>query len=69
MTDPIVEEVRAARLAHAQSLNHDLAAICADLKRIERECGHQVISLPPRRLTTRAKGPSDAERPIAPARW
>lgn len=55
MTDPIVEEVRAARLAHAQSLNHDLAAICADLKRIERECGHPVVSLAPRRLTPRAK--------------
>jgi hypothetical protein len=50
MTDPIVEEVRAARQAHAEAWNHDLAAICEDLKRIERESGHPIVSFPPRLL-------------------
>ena len=40
MKDPIVEEVRKARLEHAKEFNHDLSAICKDLKRIERECLH-----------------------------
>ena len=31
MKDPIVEEVRKARQAHAKQFNHDLTAICADL--------------------------------------
>jgi len=49
--DPIVEEVRKARQDHAREFNHDLSAICKDLKRIEREWGHKVVSLPPRLLT------------------
>nr|VFJ54348.1 MAG: hypothetical protein BECKFW1821A_GA0114235_104715 [Candidatus Kentron sp. FW] len=51
MKDPIVEEVRKAREDHAEKFNHDMEAICADLKRIERECGHEIVSLPPRPLT------------------
>lgn len=57
MKDPIVEEVRKAREDHAEKFNHDLAAICADLKRIERECGHEVVSLPPRLLTKASSRP------------
>ena len=55
MKDPIVEEVRKARQDHAKEFNHDLLAICKDLKRIERECGHRVVSLPPK-LLTKASG-------------
>ena len=51
MKDPIVEEVRKARQDHAKEFNHDLAAICNDLKRIERQCGHRVVSFPPKLLT------------------
>jgi hypothetical protein len=51
MKDPIVEEVRMARQDHAREFNHDLSAICKDLKRIERECGHKIVSLQPRLLT------------------
>jgi len=51
MKDPIVEEVRKARADHAQKFGHDMEAICSDLKRIERECGHEIVSLPPRLLT------------------
>lgn len=48
MKDAIVEEVRKARLEHAKEFNHDLSAICSDLKRIERECGHWIVSFPPK---------------------
>ena len=48
--DPIVNEIRKVRAAHAAGLNYDLKAICADLKKREKECGHPVVSLPPKRL-------------------
>ena len=55
MKDPIVEEVRKARQDHAKQFNHDLTAICADLKKIEKECGNRLVSLPPK-LLDREKG-------------
>ena len=48
--DPIVEEVRKARDEHARRFNYDLAKICADLRRIERTCGHRVVRRSPKRL-------------------
>lgn len=48
MKDPIVEEVRAARMAHTKKHNYDLAAICADLKRIESESGHKLVVRKPK---------------------
>ena len=54
MKDPIVEEVRKARRAHAARFNFDLWAICEDLKRLEKTCGHPLVSLPPKRLRARA---------------
>ena len=57
MKDPIVEEVRKARQAHAEEFNHDLAAICKDLRRIEGECGNPVVSLPPRLLADASSRP------------
>jgi hypothetical protein len=57
MKDPIVEEVRKAREAHAEEFNHDLTAICEDLKSIEQNCGHRVVSLPPRLLTKASSRP------------
>lgn len=50
MIDPIVEEVRAVRMAHAKRFNYDLSAICADLRSIEKRCGHQLVSLAPKRI-------------------
>ena len=47
--DLIVEEVRKAREAYAQSLDHDLDAICQDLKDKERKSGRKTVSLPPKR--------------------
>ncbi len=54
MKDPIVEEVRKARRKHTQRFNFDLHAICADLKKKEKEYGkkygHPVKSLPPKTI-------------------
>ncbi len=56
MKDPIVEEVRKARQDHANEFNHDLTEICKDLKRIERESCHKLVSMPPRMLTKKSTG-------------
>lgn len=47
MKDPIVEEVRKHRLAHTRKFGANLAAICADLRRIQKESGYDVVRLPP----------------------
>ncbi len=57
MKDPIVEEVRKARQDHATEFNHDLAEICGDLKRIEKESGHKLVSLPPKLITNSSNSP------------
>jgi len=54
--DPIVEEVRHAREAHAKQFNYDLNAICEDLRKREKESGVPTVSLPPKRVT-RKKAP------------
>lgn len=46
--DPIVDEVRKARQAHAARFGHDMKAIYADLKEKERTCGHRIVSRRPR---------------------
>ena len=51
MKDPIVEEVRRARDAHAKQFNHDLDAICEDLQKREQASGPPTVSLPPKRIT------------------
>lgn len=48
--DPVVEEVRAARAAYAAEMNHDLAAICADLRRRQNEHAKRVVSFQPKPL-------------------
>ena len=50
MTDPIVEEVREARRKHAQRFKFDLHAICKDLRKKEKNCGHPIKSLSPKLL-------------------
>jgi len=51
--DSIVEEIRNIRNTHAAKFNFDLKDICADLKKKEKESGHPVVSLPPKRLLKR----------------
>jgi hypothetical protein len=47
-TDPIVEETRRWREAHASKFNYDLQAIYSDLKAQEQQSDRKVVSLPPR---------------------
>lgn len=51
MKDPIVEEVRRARDAHAKQFNYDLDAICEDLRKREQASGRPTISLPPKQVS------------------
>lgn len=57
LPDDVVEEVRAARRAHAEAHGFDLARIFEDLKRREVESGVPVVSLPPR--LSRARIPAN----------
>ncbi len=48
--DPIVEEVRAAREAYASEMQHDLTAICADLRKQQALHPERIVSYGPRPL-------------------
>jgi len=48
--DPIVEEVRRWRQEYAAKLNHDLQAICRDLRERQEKSARKVVSLPPKRV-------------------
>jgi hypothetical protein len=43
MNDPIVEEVRRIRDAHAARFNYDLDAVFQDLKEQEKTSGHRFV--------------------------
>ena len=45
--DPIVEEIRRVRHAHASQFDNDLSAIVADIRRLERESGRSYVNFPP----------------------
>ncbi len=49
MNDPIIDEVRQARKAHAAKFNYDLDAIFRDLREREKASGQPTVSYPPRR--------------------
>ena len=49
MNDPIVDEVRRVRDAHAAMFNYDLDAIFRDIKKQEKMSGLEFVSYPPRR--------------------
>lgn len=46
--DPIVEEIRQLRQQYAAQFNHDLKAICQDLRERQKKSGRKVVTLPPR---------------------
>ena len=46
--DPIVEEIRQLRQQYAARFNHDLKAICQDLRERQKKAGRKVVRLPPR---------------------
>ena len=45
MNDPIVDEVRRVRDAHAARFNYDLDAIFRDIKEQEKTSGRKFVSL------------------------
>ena len=47
--DPIVEEVREIRNAHARKFNYDLNAIAADLRKQQQAGKGKIVSLPPKK--------------------
>ena len=49
MNDPIVDEVRRVRDAHAAMFNYDLDAIFRDIKEQEKKSGLKFVSYSPRR--------------------
>jgi hypothetical protein len=55
--DEIVEEIHQIREAYAKSLNYDLDAIFADLRKKQSESGREVVNLSRKPgLTTRWSG-------------
>lgn len=60
MNDPIVDEIRRIRDAHAAQFNYDLKAIYLDIKRREKErertTGRKFIA-PPRRIALATAAP------------
>lgn len=53
--DPIVEEVRKIRDAHAREFNYDLHAICEDIRKQERRSRRKLVTLPPKRPGTTSR--------------
>jgi hypothetical protein len=51
MNDPIVDEIGKHRMEHARKFSVDLAAICKDLRRLQKASGHKVV----RRLDSAGK--------------
>jgi len=49
--DPIVDEVRKVRDAHAKKFNYDLQAIAADLKKQQKVSKRNFVTLPPKKPT------------------
>jgi len=53
--DPIVDEVRKVRDAHAKKFNYNLRAIAADLKKQQQASGRIFVTLPPKKPTVLPK--------------
>jgi len=66
MNDPIVDEVRRVRDAHAAMFNYDLDAIFQDIKEQEKRSGLKFVSYPPRRTEpNQPLQPTGAAIPVA----
>lgn len=50
MNDPVVEEVRAARMKHTQKFHGNLKLICEDLRRSQSEYPERVVRGNPNRI-------------------
>lgn len=62
MNDPIVDEVRRVRDAHAAMFNYDLDAIFQDIKEQEKKSGLRFVSYPPRRTEPKQALPGQPTR-------
>jgi hypothetical protein len=60
--DPIVDEVRKVRDAHAKKFNYDLQAIVADLKKQQKASGKKFVTLPPKKQTVLPKTKVDKDK-------
>jgi len=63
-TDPIVEEVRRIRDAHAAKFNYDPKAIFQDIKEREKRSGRKYVSFADKSVTP--KQPAGAAIPVSP---
>ena len=59
--DPILEEIRQFRRDYSEKFNHDLGAMCRDLREKQDKAKRKVISFPPRRPRRRSSGSSDEQ--------
>ena len=58
MKDPIVDEVRQARMEHTRRFGGDLHLICEDLRKKEAELGNRLVVRKPRKKSaTGVHGP------------
>lgn len=60
--DSVVEEIRAIRDDYARRFDDDIEAICRDLRAREAQCGHEVVSLPPKRVRVAPELPDPGEK-------
>lgn len=67
MNDPIVDEVRRVRDAHAALFNYDLDAIFHDIKEQEKSSGLKFVSYPPRRAVPNQASQPTGAAPSVPA--
>jgi hypothetical protein len=67
MNDPIVDEVRRVRDAHAAMFNYDLDAIFRDIKEQEKKSGLKFVSYPPRTTEPNKVQPSEDAIAVSPA--
>ncbi len=67
MNDPIVEEVRQIRDAHAARFHYDLDAIFQDIKEREKKCGHKFVAgIARQTVPNEAPQPTGAAIPVSP---
>lgn len=60
--DSVVEEIRAIRDDYARQFDYDVEAICCDLRAQEAHCGHEVVSLPSKRIHVAPELPDPGEK-------
>ena len=65
MNDPIVDEVRRVREAHAARFNYDLDAIFRDIKEQEKKSGRKFVSFAPPKVPKHALPPTGPAAPIS----